>query len=304
LYGSIEKHQFEFKEFDAFAEQIKEGNIEHAQLDAGTFDGWLIQLFAGPVMIGRHHMNRKILQKGTIIEGSTVFVMPGNMVQDFLWRKHQFKGPQIGINNSNTEFHALTRPGFFGLSISINNKHLIDLAEKAGHLDTYRRIQKQEFWEIDKIKIIQIQKNIISLTHNDFPNPEAINVELPLMFLDAFSETGNLDNAKQPRSRERIFRNVLDYIQANLNSTINLLDVCDEIKISERTLRYVFNEKTGLSPRNYIKRLKLNEARKMIKSSDPDQKNISDIASQWGFWHSGQFAADYKGLFGKLPSDT
>ena len=31
---------------------------------------------------------------------------------------------------------------------------------------------------------------------------------------------------------------------------------------------------------------------------------IQDIASHWGFWHLGQFAQDYRHLFGELPSDT
>ena len=31
---------------------------------------------------------------------------------------------------------------------------------------------------------------------------------------------------------------------------------------------------------------------------------ITDLATQWGFWHMSQFAADYKRLFGELPSET
>jgi hypothetical protein len=29
-----------------------------------------------------------------------------------------------------------------------------------------------------------------------------------------------------------------------------------------------------------------------------------DVANRWGFWHMGQFAADYKRQFGELPSAT
>ncbi len=31
---------------------------------------------------------------------------------------------------------------------------------------------------------------------------------------------------------------------------------------------------------------------------------INHVSSHWGFWHSGQFASDYKKLFGELPSET
>jgi transcriptional regulator GlxA family with amidase domain len=31
---------------------------------------------------------------------------------------------------------------------------------------------------------------------------------------------------------------------------------------------------------------------------------IADAANAWGFWHMGQFAKDYRTLFGELPSQT
>lgn len=33
-----------------------------------------------------------------------------------------------------------------------------------------------------------------------------------------------------------------------------------------------------------------------------DQK--ADVANNWGFWHMGRFAADYRKFFGELPSET
>jgi AraC family ethanolamine operon transcriptional activator len=31
---------------------------------------------------------------------------------------------------------------------------------------------------------------------------------------------------------------------------------------------------------------------------------IALLAARYGFWHAGQFSADYKGLFGESPSAT
>ncbi len=31
---------------------------------------------------------------------------------------------------------------------------------------------------------------------------------------------------------------------------------------------------------------------------------IADIANRYGFWHMGQFAADYRRMFAELPSET
>ncbi|GHU15365.1 hypothetical protein AGMMS50225_28560 [Betaproteobacteria bacterium] len=36
----------------------------------------------------------------------------------------------------------------------------------------------------------------------------------------------------------------------------------------------------------------------------PALDTVGDIAARWGFWHLSHFAADYKEMFGELPSDT
>ena len=32
--------------------------------------------------------------------------------------------------------------------------------------------------------------------------------------------------------------------------------------------------------------------------------SVADVAASWGFWHLSHFAADYKAMFGELPSET
>jgi AraC family ethanolamine operon transcriptional activator len=49
--------------------------------------------------------------------------------------------------------------------------------------------------------------------------------------------------------------------------------------------------------------LRLNEVRKSLKR-EADYSNILQVASEYNFWHMGQFSRDYKMLFGELPSDT
>jgi len=47
----------------------------------------------------------------------------------------------------------------------------------------------------------------------------------------------------------------------------------------------------------------LNEVRKKLKSNS-DNLDIFQVASEFNFWHMGQFSRDYKNLFGELPSET
>jgi AraC family ethanolamine operon transcriptional activator len=48
----------------------------------------------------------------------------------------------------------------------------------------------------------------------------------------------------------------------------------------------------------------LNQVRRQLQMRRSDKIKIADVANDWGFWHMGQFAKDYRRMFGELPSDT
>ena len=53
-----------------------------------------------------------------------------------------------------------------------------------------------------------------------------------------------------------------------------------------------------------MKYYRLNAVRSALKRMDSAQVMVADIANEKGFWHMGQFAKDYRQMFGELPSDT
>jgi len=81
-------------------------------------------------------------------------------------------------------------------------------------------------------------------------------------------------------------------------------ELCRFIEASERTLQYVVSDYTQLTPNQYAKALKLNMVKHHQQKGDPEKMKIVQLALDLGFWHSAQFAADYKRQFGELPSQT
>jgi AraC family ethanolamine operon transcriptional activator len=73
---------------------------------------------------------------------------------------------------------------------------------------------------------------------------------------------------------------------------------------SERTLRRGFRERFGVSPKAYLLAQRLIDVRRTLRTADPDATLVADVANRFGFWHMGQFAADYRKHFGELPSQT
>ena len=59
----------------------------------------------------------------------------------------------------------------------------------------------------------------------------------------------------------------------------------------------------GVSPLRYRRQAMLNRVRWALQSA-PAHEGVHDVASQWGFWHMGQFSRDYRQMFGEAPSVT
>jgi AraC family transcriptional regulator, ethanolamine operon transcriptional activator len=110
--------------------------------------------------------------------------------------------------------------------------------------------------------------------------------------------------ARQPSSRARLVRGAEDYMGASLGEPLSMLDLCRELGVSERTLHYAFQQVRGLSPMAYFKARRLNAVRQELKAAAADTAAVHEIAQRCGFRHTGEFAADYRRLFGELPSQT
>jgi AraC family ethanolamine operon transcriptional activator len=104
-------------------------------------------------------------------------------------------------------------------------------------------------------------------------------------------------------SRQRILNRVEGFLEANADAPIYIADLCVAAGVSERTLANVFHQCFGLSPIRYLRVRRLHQVRRALRTSDPGTTSVSEIASLFGFWHFGRFAADFKALFEQTPSE-
>lgn len=107
-----------------------------------------------------------------------------------------------------------------------------------------------------------------------------------------------------PLKRASILNQAEAFMKTYLKADIRIEDICQETGVSKRTLEYIFQDYYGISPKAYLKRIRLNQFRKALKTQGDDRTKIREIAQEWGFWHASHLTADYKYLFGELPSET
>jgi AraC family transcriptional regulator, ethanolamine operon transcriptional activator len=84
---------------------------------------------------------------------------------------------------------------------------------------------------------------------------------------------------------------------------LTVAELCQSLKVSRRSLQYCFQEVLGISPHQYLHSLRLNGLRRALQG-ELSCGSVQEAAAHWGFWHLSACAAEYKKMFGELPSAT
>jgi len=95
----------------------------------------------------------------------------------------------------------------------------------------------------------------------------------------------------------------LAYIADHGHAPLTVGEISAAIGANERTLRRAFLDRFGVPPKSYLTMVRLHGARRDLRRRAPGTAVI-DVANRWGFWHMGDFARNYRRVFGELPSET
>jgi len=104
--------------------------------------------------------------------------------------------------------------------------------------------------------------------------------------------------------RQRGFDLAIDIMRCADLDELNFADLCTQAGVSQRTLEYAFRERLGTSPMEFIRRLRLHGVRRALLAASRGDDTVASIAMTFGFYQLGRFAAQYRALFGELPSVT
>lgn len=106
-----------------------------------------------------------------------------------------------------------------------------------------------------------------------------------------------------PDTAPKEVRMAEEFIEANWRNPIYIEDIVATANVSARSLFRSFKAARGCSPMAFVKSIRLNHAKRLLSTSDPNT-TVVGIALYCGFSNIGHFASDYKHAFGELPSAT
>jgi len=104
--------------------------------------------------------------------------------------------------------------------------------------------------------------------------------------------------------RRRALRRALELLDQGGEPLPTIPELCRWAGVGQRTLEYAFRDQLGVTPVRYVKLMRLNRARRLLRCASSSHETVTSIAFACGFIELGRFAGDYRRLFGESPSQT
>ncbi|WP_427026299.1 helix-turn-helix domain-containing protein (plasmid) [Aureimonas ureilytica] len=139
------------------------------------------------------------------------------------------------------------------------------------------------------------------------PGPVAASLQGSLLMATLIEQQPNSLTARLARGESpaapRHVRLVEDYIEENAGKPLTVEDLVAVGGVSSRALFEGFRRFRDTSPLAHLRAVRLRRVREDLLRADA-QDTVTLVATRWGFFQLGRFAALYRETFGETPSET
>jgi len=296
----------EFDDVDELAEVTKAWDLDFRQLNRGEFRGSVRQAVIGEIHLVQTSLAGVLHQRGTTPSNIWTFCFPGHRRMEFNWRGHAVGADDLLIHDPGGEFESISGHDFELLAVSVREERLEAAGRRLGASFPERALRGLEITTCRPGIVSDLQNLVttgLALLVDGRSFPEAIEQHACDLLARGLAP-GIRPNRQTRQSRQqRLVEVAIRLARERAHEMNSVKDLCNETGVSERTLRRGFRERFGVSPKQYLQAQRLVGVRRQLRTAGPET-TITDIANRWGFWHMGQFAADYRRQFGELPSET
>lgn len=303
-----------FDDFDELSANAELWNVSMNQLHRGKTINVLKQLSTGRISMNYLLFNGHKTTKGDPPLGKT-FAFYEGLNSELRWRNKRVVDNQMMIYPNGAEHEVMTK-GDATHVYTITIPEIVwssYLTSKELNID-HEILNSQDIVTIPAHLIIGLKQRFLSYFKTLKMLPSAINQaqfrkrieeDMTVALIHALSFVEDKACLSAPREKTLKIWERIDLILRKTDGyLLPINELCRAVGVSERTLRRIFHERYLVSPKSFMIKARLNGVRSDLKKRPFNEVNIADIANNWGFWHIGQFAKDYRFLFGELPSDT
>lgn len=302
-----------FRDFDELSAAVSDWDFDFVQLDAGPSPSVLTQIATPSLLIHRFSFGRTYIQRGASSPTMRTFGFPVPGTPDIRMFGDNLSDSDLARFRTGGEFEAVSPAGFGCVTISIDEARLdecfaaIDAPRLSGHPADESGIMRLDPKIVLRMRchatqiLDELEATSDALAQSELL--EDLTFQLPIDLALAITSANVAPRLPDSRVRDLALRRAVSFIEDRLDDPPTVRGLCEEVGVGWTTLAHVFREHFGVTPKAYLRAVRLNGVRKDLRAAAPEVL-VADAANRWGFWHMGQFAADYKRLFGELPSQT
>ncbi|POA28194.1 MULTISPECIES: helix-turn-helix domain-containing protein [unclassified Pseudomonas] len=287
---------------------------DYIQISEGAFSGFLTELSLGPIQLFRESMDKAVDEQGQPRANTFAIGVPMETCGDGYWCGDALIPDSIFFLQPNAQLQFRT-PMKSDICVAMIDCELLNAyAENTERVSLKHLLATSGVQEADPLLCMHMRRCFTDIFDGLRNNHSGLDVEpsrhvmLSDIMSSLFDGLHMICKVKNGHRGQFVHRHIVEkakeFILSRQENPPTILEICDELRISRRTLHYGFTKVLGINPVTFLRFLRLNGARRDLLSAEHPLPLICDVAARWGFWHMGMFSTYYKELFGENPSQT
>lgn len=296
---------------DEHASNLSAWDQHYDQISAGRFCGGVSELWTPQAQVFYEHASSAVRQQCCVWPDAWWFGIPVRHDGTRMGGKEAPEGAVL-VRHGNTPFELVTPAGHQIFGIVVQQSALEQFCTGQGYAVDWARLQRANWVQAESGRYQQTVDQLQGLFAALACNPVAGGheqachglefslLEMLLPFLQATD--GESVECSASQRRRQVVLQVMELARQQPDWVPSVPELCAQFHLSRRALQYAFEEVLGCSPASYLRAIRLNGARRSLRTQQ--YASVQDTAAAWGFWNLSQFSADYRRFFGERPSQT
>jgi AraC family ethanolamine operon transcriptional activator len=314
--GACSARRITVRDVDDQAEGLHAWEQRYAQLTPGPFEGTLHEVRMSGVQIFHESASQALHQAGRVCDDRVAVGMPVAAGAPALFRGEVLHAHAAAVLGAG-ELDLYAPPGFAILAVAVPHVLLAAHAATVDRTDAPSAAPRSGVVSLAAdarrrlccllgSALACVDAHPVTLAHARSQRMLAQTILGAL--LDLFGHPrAHLRNPAV--SRRGVVAQAREYMHAHIDQPVSVADLCAALGVSRRTLQYSFQDVLHIKPVAFLRALRLDGVRRELKQArDTGARGmrvcVQDVAARWGFWHLGHFVAEYRRMFGELPSHT
>lgn len=286
-------------------------NQHYCQLSSGAFDGSVTSLQGPGFRLFVESMNRAVLQRGDVGEGSLGFGIATRVAGHCNICGEEALPGDLLVFSGSEGFEFLSPDGFdfVGLEIRLVRQAQPDLGVLLSELDARLRRQRRaiRLQHGHSRALAEAFRQVLRVARCGDAAATGATTMLAMQRQLVGAVIDGLDASAPPDAAARaqvghwaLVKSIRQSVVEHPDCPLSVAELALRLGVSRRTLQNAVGSTLGISPVAFLRALRLSQTRREIATA----RSVTEIATRWGFWHFGYFARDYRAMFGELPSET